>query len=194
MIKIIEKILHPTGEENIKDSICLPYDQRKRGRFKTQTISGQEVGIMIDRGEVMRGDTLMRCDEGDVYEIIAADEVVTTATTDDATLFARGCYHLGNRHVSLQVGDGWLRYQNDYVLDDMLIQLGLKVIHEPAPFEPENGAYGDHGGHSHGDDDYVHPDVDAHTHDHGHSHNETHSHSHGESHSHDENHSHDHEH
>ena len=190
MIKIIEKILHPTGEEMIKDSICLPFDERKRGRFKTQTITGQEVGIMIDRGEVMRGDTLMRCDQGDVYKIIAADEIVTTATTDDPTLFARGCYHLGNRHVSLQVGDGWLRYQNDYVLDDMLIQLGLKVIHEPAPFEPENGAYGSHisknGGHSHGDDDYVHPDVDAHTHDHGHSH--------GESHSHDENHSHSHEH
>jgi len=190
LIKIIEKILHPTGEEKIKDSICLPYDQRKRGRFKTQTITGQEVGIMIDRGEVMRGDTLMRCDAGDVYKIIAADEVVTTATTDDATLFARGCYHLGNRHVSLQVGDGWLRYQNDYVLDDMLIQLGLKVIHEPAPFEPENGAYGDHGGHSHGDDDYVHPDVNSEEHNKTHSHSHSHDHSH--SHSHD--HSHDHEH
>jgi urease accessory protein len=186
LIKIIEKILAPTGEENIKDSICLPYDQRKRGRFKTQTITGQEVGIMIDRGDVMRGDTLMRCDVGDVYKIIAADELVTTATVDDATLFARGCYHLGNRHVSLQVGDGWLRYQNDYVLDDMLIQLGLKVIHEPAPFEPENGAYGDHvsknGAHSHGDDDYVHPDIEGDAGDENHSH------------SHDEKHSHDHEH
>ena len=69
-----------------------------------------------------------------------------------------------------------MRYQNDYVLDDMLIQLGLKVIQEPAPFEPENGAYGDHGGHSHGDDDYVHPDVDGeagakpHSHSHDHEH------------------------
>jgi urease accessory protein len=186
LIKIIEKILHPTGEENIKDSICLPYDQRKRGRFKTQTITGEEVGIMIDRGDIMRGDSLMRCEVGGVYKIIAADEIVTTATTDDATLFARGCYHLGNRHVSLQVGDGWLRYQNDYVLDDMLIQLGLKVIHEPAPFEPENGAYGDHGGHSHGDDDYVHPDVGA-DNSHGHSHNESHN---GDKHSHDHNHEH----
>jgi urease accessory protein len=186
LIKITDKILDPTGEEIIKDSICLPFDERKRGRFKTQTITGQEVGIMIDRGEVMRGGTLMRCDAGDVYKIIAADEVVTTATTDDSTLFARGCYHLGNRHVALQVGDGWLRYQNDYVLDDMLIQLGLKVIHEPAPFEPENGAYGDHGGHSHGDDDYEHPDIHAeehsHTHDHGHSHSHSHSHSHDHSH------------
>jgi urease accessory protein len=186
LIKIIEKILFPTGEESIKDSICLPYDERKRGRFKTQTVTGQEVGIMIDRGEVMRGGTLMRCDAGEVYKIIAADEVVTTAMTDDATLFARGCYHLGNRHVSLQMEEGWLRYQNDYVLDDMLIQLGLKIIHESAPFEPENGAYGDHGGHSHGDDDYVHPEIDAdmnmkssdHSHSHGHSHSHSHDHSH----------------
>jgi urease accessory protein len=192
LIKIIEKILAPTGEENIKDSICLPYDQRKRGRFKTQTVSGQEVGIMIDRGDVMRGDTLMRSDVGDVYKIIAADEVVTTATTNNATLFARGCYHLGNRHVSLQVGDGWLRYQNDYVLDDMLIQLGLKVIHEPAPFEPENGAYGDHGGHSHGDDNYVHPNIEGDASDESHS--NSHSNSHSHSHSHDKKHSHNHEH
>jgi urease accessory protein len=188
LIKITDKILDPTGEEIIKDSICLPFDERKRGRFKTQTVTGQEVGIMIDRGEVMRGGTLMRCDAGEVYKIIAADEVVTTATTDDSTLFARGCYHLGNRHVALQVGDGWLRYQNDYVLDDMLIQLGLKVIHEPAPFEPENGAYGDHGGHSHGDDDYEHPDIHAeehsHTHDHDHSHGHSHDHSHTKKHSH----------
>jgi urease accessory protein len=184
LIKIIEKILTSTGEETIKDSICLPFDERKRGRFKTQTITGQEVGIMIDRGEVMRGETLMRCEAGDVYKIIAADEDVTTATTDDAMLFARGCYHLGNRHVPLQVANGWLRYQNDYVLDDMLIQLGLKVIHEPAPFEPENGAYGDHGGHSHGDDDYVHPAIgeeknsDSHDHSHEHPHSHTHDHEH----------------
>jgi urease accessory protein len=85
-------------------------------------------------------------------------------------LFARACYHLGNRHVPLQVGHGWLRYQNDYVLDDMLRQLGLDVKHEQAPFEPENGAYGEHGGHSHGhshgDDDHSH----SHSHDHGHHH------------------------
>ena len=72
----------------------------------------------------------------------------------------------------------------------VLIQLGLKVIHEPAPFEPENGAYGDHGGHSHGDDDYVHPEIDvemntkssAHSHDHGHSHSHSHDHSHDHEH------------
>lgn len=174
MIKIIEKILAPTGEEIIKDSICLPFDERKRGRLKTQTMTGLDVGIMIDRGDVMRGDTLMRCDDGEVYKIIAADENVTTATSDDPMLFARGCYHLGNRHVPLQVGNGWLRYQNDYVLDDMLIQLGLSVTHEPAPFEPENGAYGDHGGHSHGDDEYVHVDV----HEHEHSHDDKHGHKH----------------
>ena len=72
-------------------------------------------------------------------------------------------YHLGNRHVSLQVGDGWVRYQHDHVLDEMVRGLGLEVVFESAPFEPEGGAYG---GHSHV----------QHTHDHGAEHNHKHSH------------------
>ena len=66
----------------------------------------------------------------------------------DPWSLARAAYHLGNRHVALQVGSGWLRYLHDHVLDDMVRGLGFEVVVEEAPFEPEAGAYGGHG-HSH---------------------------------------------
>ena len=176
MITISEKLTHAGSDELvIKDTICLPFDERKRGRLKTVTASGEDVGIFVERGEVMRDGTLLKAESGDFFKVVAADEEVTTASTADAHLFARACYHLGNRHVPLQVGEGWLRYQNDYVLDDMLRQLGLEVKHEQAPFEPENGAYGEHShgghGHSHGGHSHDHDDEGHH---HGHSHSHEH--------------------
>lgn len=183
MITISEKLTQAeTDGLDINDTICLPFDERKRGRLKTVTASGEDVGIFVERGEVMRDGTVLKAESGELFKIVAADEEVTTASTADAHLFARACYHLGNRHVPLQVGDGWLRYQNDYVLDDMLRQLGLDVQHEQAPFEPENGAYGEHasGGHSHGGHSHGHSHSDGHDH----SHSQDHSHSHDDGHHH----------
>ena len=102
-----------------------------------------------------------------VIGIEAASEDVSTVHHEDPVMLARAAYHLGNRHVPLQVGDGWLRYQHDHVLDDMVRGLGLAVKTETAPFEPEAGAYG--GGHGH-----------SHSHDHGHGHPDSDEHSHGQ--------------
>ena len=72
----------------------------------------------------------------------AADETLSIVRSDDPLLLARACYHLGNRHVPLQIGNGLVRYPHDHVLDDMLIGLGLQPSFTQAPFEPEPGAYG----------------------------------------------------
>ena len=141
------------------ETISLSFDDRKRGRLKITTDSGSDAGIQIERGQVLRHGTVLTNDEGDYLIVLASNETVSTATIEDATLFARGCYHLGNRHVPLQIGEGFLRYQEDYVLDDMLHGLGIHVQHEEAPFEPENGAYAPgegHGHHHHHDDDHGH--------------------------------------
>ena len=74
--------------------------------------------------------------------MVAGPEAVSTVNADDPKALARAAYHLGNRHVAVQVGDGWLRYLADHVLDDMLRGLGLEPKSERAPFEPESGAYG----------------------------------------------------
>ncbi len=151
------------------DSVYLAFDDRKRGRLKIQMNSGEVAGIQIERGDVMRDGTILTNDENDHLKILAADEKVSTAYVADATLFARGCYHLGNRHVPLQIGDGFLRYQEDYVLDEMLQGLGIEITHEQAPFEPENGAYANGSGHHHAGNS-----VESDRHSHGHSHHHAH--------------------
>jgi len=84
-----------------------------------------------------------------VVQINAAPETVSTVTSDCHHALARACYHLGNRHVPLQVEREFLRYQHDHVLDEMIIGLGLSVKVEEAPFEPEAGAYKSAAGHGH---------------------------------------------
>ena len=104
---------------------------------------------MLPRGTILRGGDCIRAEDGTTIRVVAADETVSVAYIDDRTLFARACYHLGNRHVPLQIGEGWLRYLHDHVLDDMLKGLGVMVACEQASFEPEAGAYGGHSVHSH---------------------------------------------
>jgi urease accessory protein len=121
--------------------MTLPFDLRKKSRLRTQLDSGEEVALMLERGMMLRGGDLLEAQDGRIVAVIAADEEVSTVTSDDPWQLSRAAYHLGNRHVSLQVGQGWLRYQHDHVLDEMVRGLGLKVEIQTAPFEPEGGAY-----------------------------------------------------
>ena len=83
----------------------------------------------------------MQAESGEIIEIISANEDVSTATSDDPLLLMRASYHLGNRHVPLEVKPGYLRFHFDHVLNEMLEHLNLSVTKEFAPFEPESGAY-----------------------------------------------------
>ncbi len=133
----------------VADTLTLPYELRKKGRFKAATDSGLEVGLFIDRGKVLSEGELLQTDCGQVLQVRCQPEAVITARAEDWTRFARVCYHLGNRHVPLQVGDRWLRFQPDHVLEQLVRHFGLETRAEQAPFDPENGAYGDFGGHHH---------------------------------------------
>lgn len=127
--------------------LVLPFEQRNKSRLRTTLASGEEAGLILERGSVLRGGDLLLADDGRVVKIVAAPETVSTVRSDDPWQLARASYHLGNRHVALQIGQGWLRYLHDHVLDDMVRGLGLSIAVEEAPFEPEAGAYG---AHSHG--------------------------------------------
>jgi urease accessory protein len=133
------------------DTLVLPFDMRSRSRFRARLTSGEEVGVVLERGEVLRGGDLLLADDGRVVQVEAALESVSTLRSGDARLLARAAYHLGNRHVALQVGDGWLRYCHDHVLDHMARGLGVDVMVEQSAFEPERGAYhtGGHAPHEH---------------------------------------------
>ena len=161
--------------------LVLSYDARNKSRFRARLENGEEIAVMLPRGTVLaHGDRLLT-DEGESYEVLAADESLSVATTDDPHLLSRATYHLGNRHVPLEIGVGRLAYQHDHVLDDMLRRLGLSVTYESGRFEPESGAYG-HSHHDHSHHDHSHDGHSHHDHSHDdHAHGEHHHHHHGES-------------
>lgn len=138
-------ILNQRTSAPATDSVALAYDERKRSRLKVTLASGAEAGIFLERGDHLHGgDKLIAEDGSAVVEIRAAPEKLIEAVADSPLLFARAAYHLGNRHVPLQIGVGWMRYLRDHVLDQMVTELGLELLHEDAPFEPEAGAYAGH--------------------------------------------------
>ncbi|ABZ78013.1 UreE urease accessory domain protein [Shewanella halifaxensis HAW-EB4] len=172
MIKLTQIL---TEVPSVDAKVCLTMVQRTKSRLRIVLEDGQDAGLLLPRGHILHHGSLLSTDDGFVVEVVAAKEQVSTARSDNPTLFAKGCYHLGNRHVPLQVEAGWCRYQHDYVLDEMLIGLGLQVTVENEAFQPEAGAYGGTtGGHSHGDayDDSL--EKASHEHAHGHPHKHEH--------------------
>jgi urease accessory protein len=129
-------------------TLTLPFESRQKSRLRVHLDSGEEAALFLERGQILRDGDRLRGGDGLVVEVRAAPEPVSTTASTEATLLARACYHLGNRHVALQIGAGWVRYRHDHVLDDLLRHLGLEVRYALAPFEPEAGAY--HAGHDHG--------------------------------------------
>jgi len=151
-------ILNHRSTAAATDSVALAYDERKRSRLKVTLASGAEAGIFLERGDHLHdGDKLVAEDGSAVVEILAAPEKLIEAVADSPQLFARAAYHLGNRHVPVQIlpteNGGKLRFQTDHVLADMARGLGCAISETEAPFQPESGAYGAHGGHHHGDDE-----------------------------------------
>ncbi|MBT8433378.1 MAG: urease accessory protein UreE [Gammaproteobacteria bacterium] len=136
------------GEKEAMGSVTLSFDQRVKSRLKVELDNGQAAGLFLPRGSILKQGDRIVAESGEVVAVRAADETVSTVYVTDPVLMARACYHLGNRHVALQIDAGFVRYQHDHVLDEMVAGLGLAVICEQAPFEPEAGAY-DGGGHSH---------------------------------------------
>lgn len=145
MLEITERLAEPAAAAT---TLTLPFELRQKSRLRARLDSGEEVGLFLPRGTVLRHGDLLRAASGLIVRIEAAPETVSTARTDDPLRLARACYHMGNRHLPLQIGAGWLRYRHDPVLDKMVRELGLTVVCEQAPFEPEAGAYAGHR-HSH---------------------------------------------
>ncbi|MCL6415500.1 urease accessory protein UreE [Aestuariirhabdus sp. Z084] len=177
MLKIIQRYQPEATQDcppRIPEVLSLPFELRCKGRFRASTDSGQEVGVFIERGQVLQDGDLLQTECGQLVQVRSQAETVVTASTDSWLQFAKACYHLGNRHVPLQVGERWLRFQPDHVLEELVRLHGLSTLTEAAEFSPENGAYGHLGGHSHGD----------HEHSQGHSHEPPNSHSHEDRHAH----------
>jgi len=162
MIKFEHKVENTEGKP--QTTLTLNKDQRERSRLKVTLDDGREGGLFFAKGTTFQdGDFIIDTDNEILVEIKAAAETVSTVKSEDQLELARACYHLGNRHIALQIESNFLRYQHDHVLDEMVRGLGLTVITEQAPFEPEAGAYSGGGHHHHSHD---HEDGHSHTHRH----------------------------
>ena len=122
-------------------SLTLPFDKRQKSRLRVTLDNGNEAALILSRGVTLRHGDLLRSACGKVIEVRASLESVSVVNESNSHLLSRACYHLGNRHVPLQIKDSSLYYLHDHVLDDMVRSLGLVVEHQEAPFEPEPGAY-----------------------------------------------------
>jgi len=125
----------------------LPFDLRQKSRLRTKLVDGEEAWLLLPRGEILRGGDLLQASDGRVVEIVSQPEDVLHVECASATELTRAAFHLGNRHVPVQIGAGFLRIAADHVLAEMLKGLGATLTTMRAPFEPEAGAYGNHGTH-----------------------------------------------
>ena len=151
MIELIKKLTaHEVSHADLSaaKTLSLPIDLRIKSRQRVTLEDGAEAGLFLERGTLLRGGDIITDGQGILVRVVAADETVSTVRCADPLLLAKIAYHLGNRHVSVQIGSGWIRYLQDHVLDGMLRELGLEPEEERAPFEPETGAYNSHA-HSH---------------------------------------------
>ncbi len=144
----ITQYLGTQHDEAPDATITLSYEERVKGRLLTRDSKDREVGLFLERGKTLRDGDLLQAENGEFLRVCAKTEQLSEASCDDWLLFARGVYHLGNRHVPVDIQSKVLRIQPDAILEEMLAGLGLAVSSVEAPFNPESGAYSK-GGHAH---------------------------------------------
>ncbi|MDF5725092.1 MAG: urease accessory protein UreE [Rhizonema sp. PD37] len=136
---------HQNPDTLVALTLALTAEQRSRSRHRFETEDGQTVFLRLPRGTVLRnGDLLLDETNSSVLKILAKPEPVLTVIAQTPLDLLRAAYHLGNRHVPVEITPTYLRLSTDPVLSIMLEQLGIEVKEEIVPFQPEAGAYGDH--------------------------------------------------
>jgi urease accessory protein len=133
----------------------LNFDARCKSRLLLRLDNGEQAALIVERGRLLKDGERVRIEDGREVEIVAAEESLFEAVGSDPLLIAKAAYHLGNRHVAVQLMPDRLRFPADHVLAEMVTRLGLTVTALVAPFEPEGGAYGHH--HAHGSEKPLSP-------------------------------------
>ncbi|WP_313519745.1 urease accessory protein UreE [Pseudomonas sp.] len=143
---VIHRRIEPRAEWDAE--LEMTFEARSKSRLRCFSTTGEDVGLFLERGQQPLADgECLQAEDGRIVRVRTRAEPLMHVTCANAFELTRAAYHLGNRHVALQLGDGWLRLPEDYVLRAMLEQLGACVEAIEAPYQPEHGAYG--GGHHH---------------------------------------------
>ncbi|MBL4826362.1 MAG: urease accessory protein UreE [Spongiibacteraceae bacterium] len=149
MIEVLERGRFLNNTVNIDEVLILDHLQRKKGRQKVTAQSGHVIALFLERGKTLLIGEVLRSVCGRCIRIDGAKESVVTASSLENRLLTRSAYHLGNRHAIVQLGDGWLRFKYDHVLEALMQRFGLSTCRESVVFEPEEGAYSSAPAHSH---------------------------------------------
>lgn len=153
----------------LADTVILDYAQRSAQHITVTGVNGAVIEIALHAPVRLRTDDLLVLEDGGLVEVVAAPEPLFEARVNDVAALSRMAWHLGDRHVPVQVLANRIRTRRDAAVESLLTSLGVKVALIDAPFEPEGGAYVSDHGHGH---DHAHD----HHHDHGHRHAYGHSH------------------
>ncbi len=181
------------------DTVVLEFDDRHRRRMAMTGTRGLEFLLDLPETVALRGGDALVLEDGRLVEVVAAPEPLIELRGVDPRQMVRLAWHLGNRHLPVQIAGKHLRIRRDHVIEKMVKGLGASVVEIEAPFDPEGGAYvsagHDHHDHDHGHQhhDHSHDHHDDHSHGHDHHHDDDHGHAHGHGHR-DHDHSHDHKH
>ncbi len=164
MRKIFQRAAGPAPANT---TVTLPHGDRQKSRGLLHLDDGTTAGMLLDRGSGLRHGDRLLTDDGAIVLVQAALEPLSVVTAEDPCALARAAYHLGNRHIGVQIEPRRLAYLHDHVLDDMLRELGFQVSFVSEAFEPESGAYGH--GHAHVEPPrgHAHPHSDENSHEHG---------------------------
>jgi urease accessory protein len=169
----------------VLDTLILPHAQRQAQKGFLFGVKGTCVELDFAEPVRLRTDDALVLDDGGLVEVVAEPEPLVEVRAADLPSLARLAWHLGDRHVPVQIFERKLRLKRDSTIEEMLASLGAKVVAIDAPFEPEGGAYEAAAGGHHHHDDHGHDHHDhAHGHEHKHVHDEHCQHDHGHSHDH----------
>ena len=144
MLQLLEKLEAVSSPDPApaRASLTLTFADRRKSRLRTRLDYGREAVVLLPRGSILRdGDRLRDPHANLIVSVQAAPESLSVARAQNHHLLCRAAYHLGNRHVPVQLGPDWLAYEHDHVLDGMVRALGLSVTGERRAFEPEAGGY-----------------------------------------------------
>ena len=172
------------------DTVILDYARRSAAKVAVRGVKGTAIEIDLHQPARLRTDDLLELEDGSLVEVVAAPEPLLEVRATDVSALARLAWHLGDRHVPVQLLPNRIRAQRDDAVEALLTSLGANPVRLEAPFEPEGGAYEaahahdhahhDHAHHGHDHHDHAHCGHDHH-HDHGHAHDH-HGHAHGHGH------------
>ena len=174
MLRVVRVVSSAQGDNaRLIDSVMLAPDQRRLQSAHLTGVNGTLIGLMLPEPVMLRMGDAFELDDGSFVDIVIEPEPLIEVRGNDLTHLARLAWHLGDRHVPVQVLTNRLRLRRDDALEAMLAALGARLTPIEAPFDPEGGAYATHAAPDHG---HHHHDGCGHDHHHDHTHGHDHDH------------------